>query len=298
MREQCLLEFDFPDPYFQQKRVENEAALRLLQERLTQLDALGWRERQGALVEGLLAGNVFDWGAKEVARLLVKEGEGKDGEGLGFDQARGRLQERPWLQDDLDAWIERLESGPPHRCAAIFVDNSGMDVLLGVLPFARELLGRGTQVLLCANTRPALNDVTHQELQILVQRVADGVCPRVREALDKGRLQVLDSGQSSPCLDLSRINVEVARRMCDLGTDLVVLEGMGRAVHTNLEARFRCEAIKAAVIKNHWLAQRLGGDMFSVVFRYERPPPQPPKQQPESSASIAASSVPVAATVH
>ncbi|XP_077552660.1 4'-phosphopantetheine phosphatase-like [Haemaphysalis longicornis] len=86
--------------------------------------------------------------------------------------------------------------------------------------------------------------------------------------------------------------------MCDLGTDLVVLEGMGRAVHTNLEARFRCEAIKAAVIKNHWLAQRLGGDMFSVVFRYERPPPQPPKQQPESSSSIAASSVPVAATVH
>lgn len=301
MREHCLLEFDFPDPYLQQKRVENEAALQLLQGRLSQLDALGWRERQEALVEGLLAGNVFDWGAKEVARLLAQDG-GQGG--LGFDQARGRLQERPWLQDNLDAWIERLEGGPPHRCAAIFVDNSGMDVLLGVLPFARELLGRGTQVLLCANTRPALNDVTHQELQILVRRVADGVCPRLREALDEGRLQVLDSGQSSPCLDLSRINVEVARRMCELDTDLVVLEGMGRAVHTNLEARFRCEAIKAAVIKNHWLAQRLGGGMFSVVFRYERPPPprgeeeEQPQRQPESSSSIATSSVPVTAAVH
>lgn len=292
MREHCLLEFDFPDPYFQQKRLENEAALRLVAGRLSQLDALGWRERQEALVTGLLAGNVFDWGAKEVARLLDTDA------GLGFDEARHRLQARPWLQDDLDAWIERLASGPVHRCAAIFVDNSGMDVLLGVLPFARELLSRGTQVLLCANTRPALNDVTHQELQILVRRVADGVCPRLREALDEGRLQVLDSGQSSPCLDLSRINVEVARRMCELGTDLVLLEGMGRAVHTNLEARFRCEAIKAAVIKNHWLAQRLGGDMFSVVFRYEPPPREHPPEHPESTSSIATSSVPVAAAVH
>lgn len=30
--------------------------------------------------------------------------------------------------------------------AVIFVDNSGADVILGILPFARELLRRGTQV--------------------------------------------------------------------------------------------------------------------------------------------------------
>ncbi|KAL1482433.1 hypothetical protein MTO96_033802 [Rhipicephalus appendiculatus] len=286
MREHCLLEFEFPDPYFQQKRLENEAALQLLPSRLSQLDAMEWRERQEALVTGLLAGNVFDWGAKEVARLL-NSGD------FGFSEARSHLQERPWLQDDLDAWIERLEKGPVHQCAAIFVDNSGMDVLLGVLPFARELISRGTKVLLCANTRPALNDVTHQELQILVQRVADGVCPKMREALVQGHLQVLDSGQSSPCLDLSRINVEVARRMCELGTDLVVLEGMGRAVHTNLEARFCCEAIKAAVIKNHWLAQRLGGAMFSVVFRYEVP-----ESQKENAEGVTSDSTPATASSH
>lgn len=262
MREHCLNEFDFPDPYFQQKRLENEVALGRLRERLDQLDSLDWRKRQEALVEGLLAGNVFDWGAKEVALLL-------DRGSFGFGEAMGKLQERPWLHDDLEPWVQRLK-GEPHRCAAIFVDNSGMDVILGVLPFARELLGRGTKVLLCANTRPALNDVTFQELQILVQRVSS-VCPRIGEALSRGQLLVLDSGQSSPCLDLSRINVEVAQKMHQLQTDLVVLEGMGRAVHTNLDARFSCESIKAAVIKNHWLAQRLGGAMFSVVFKYEDP---------------------------
>ena len=52
---------------------------------------------------------------------------------------------RPWLIDGLDEWVDRLK-GPPHKCAAIFVDNSGIDIVLGVLPFARELLQRGTKV--------------------------------------------------------------------------------------------------------------------------------------------------------
>ena len=36
--------------------------------------------------------------------------------------------------------------GPPHKCALIFADNSGVDVILGVFPFVRELLSRGTEV--------------------------------------------------------------------------------------------------------------------------------------------------------
>ena len=43
-----------------------------------------------------------------------------------------------------------------------------------------------------------------------------------------------------------------------------------RAIHTNYNAKFTCDSIKLAVIKNRWLAQRLGGDMYSVVFRYEQ----------------------------
>lgn len=53
--------------------------------------------------------------------------------------------DRPWLVDNLDQWIQRLR-GKPHKCAAIFVDNSGMDIVLGVIPFALELLKRKTKV--------------------------------------------------------------------------------------------------------------------------------------------------------
>lgn len=51
--------------------------------------------------------------------------------------------------------------------------------------------------------------------------------------------------------------------------DLVVIEGMGRAIHTNLYARFRVDSLKVAVIKNGWLARRLGGQLYSVVFKFE-----------------------------
>ena len=58
--------------------------------------------------------------------------------------------------------------------------------------------------------------------------------------------------------------------MKELEADLVVLEGMGRAIHTNYTAAFSCEALKIAVLKNDWLAARLGGKMFDVIFKYEK----------------------------
>lgn len=53
-------------------------------------------------------------------------------------------------------------------------------------------------------------------------------------------------------------------------TDLIVIEGMGRAVHTNLDAQFTCDSLKIAVIKNSWLAKRLGGEMFCVICKFEK----------------------------
>lgn len=55
------------------------------------------------------------------------------------------FSDRPWLVDCLDEWLERLE-GEPHKKAAIFIDNSGVDVVLGILPFTRWLCSRGTKV--------------------------------------------------------------------------------------------------------------------------------------------------------
>ena len=72
--------------------MENEQALELLPARLQHLSALGWEERMEQLAIGLLAGNVFDWGAKEVA-LLMEDGR------LDFASAVAAIGPRPWLMD-------------------------------------------------------------------------------------------------------------------------------------------------------------------------------------------------------
>lgn len=73
------------------------------------------------------------------------------------------LQPRPWLIDDYDKWIEAIAPGrSPYRCVLIFCDNSGPDVLLGVLPFALEFISRGSKVILAANSGKSIfvfNDV-------------------------------------------------------------------------------------------------------------------------------------------
>ena len=50
------------------KQRENDLALRFYLKVLASLEKLSWEQRQLALVRGLLAGNVFDWGAKAVSK--------------------------------------------------------------------------------------------------------------------------------------------------------------------------------------------------------------------------------------
>ncbi|XP_053997146.1 4'-phosphopantetheine phosphatase [Hylaeus anthracinus] len=262
--EHCMKEFDFPDPYLHQKKSENEEALKHLKDRIAVIDKLEGREKINALILGVISGNMFDWGAQAVATLM----ETTD---FGFAEAASKIPGRPWLQDDLDDWIYRLETGPPHKCAAIFVDNSGVDIVLGILPFARDLLLRGTKVILCANSMPALNDVTYPEL-VVTLRDAAKLCRVIRHALKENRLIAMETAQAGPCLDLSRLSLDLCLAMVKYNVDLIVLEGMGRTLHTNLYAKLTCECLKLAVIKNRWLALRLGGDMYSVICKYERPP--------------------------
>uniref|UniRef100_A0A8C5SB57 4'-phosphopantetheine phosphatase n=1 Tax=Laticauda laticaudata TaxID=8630 RepID=A0A8C5SB57_LATLA len=241
-REHCLNEFNFPDPYSKIKQKENGIALRCYQGVIESLDSLGWEERQFALVKGLLAGNVFDWGAKAVSDVILSPGSLMR---LSF-----------------------LSQAPAHKCALIFADNSGIDVILGVFPFVRELLSRGTEVILACNSGPALNDVTYNESLLVAERIAamDSV---IRTALKEERLLLVQTGSSSPCLDLSRLDKGLASLVRERKTDLVIIEGMGRAIHTNYHAKLKCESLKLAVLKNSWLADRLGGKIFSVIFKYE-----------------------------
>ena len=58
---------------------------------------------------------------------------------------------------------------------------------------------------------------------------------------------ILFLGQSSACLDLARLSSNLIDQMTQRKVDLIVLEGMGRAVHTNFYADFNCECLKVRI---------------------------------------------------
>lgn len=102
----------------------------------------------------------------------------------------------------------------------------------------------------------------------------------LREAFyESERLKIIETGSASPCLDLSRIDIDLAKLIEKNKVDLVILEGMGRAIHTNYNAQLKCDSLKIAVLKNMWLAERFGfvkdeksSDKlrFPIIFKYEK----------------------------
>ncbi|KAJ7558584.1 hypothetical protein O6H91_04G047400 [Diphasiastrum complanatum] len=295
LREECLREFHFTDAYRAIKQRENEASLAVFPDLLLELDSLDEEARLLAIIEGVLAGNIFDWGSRACVELY------KSGTILEiYRMSRSKMQ-RPWRVDDFDNFKKSWNQ--PHFRALLFVDNSGADIVLGMLPLARELLRRGTEVVLVANTFPAINDITAMELLNLLEEVAKfcdilGQAAKAGGCLDDDRigepdtigkhansvkasipkLMVVGNGSGSPCIDFCQVSSELAIVAKD--ADLIVLEGMGRALHTNYNARFKCDALKLAMIKNQRLAEKLiGGSIYDCVCRYE------PGTQPKSSVS-------------
>ena len=85
--------------YRRDKARENQAATHALGALLAELDAMPRRERLLALVQGVLAGNIFDWGAQACVELYHA------GTILEiYQKARDDISHRPWRVDQFDAF--------------------------------------------------------------------------------------------------------------------------------------------------------------------------------------------------
>ncbi|KAG7584125.1 hypothetical protein ISN44_As08g036080 [Arabidopsis suecica] len=257
VREHLLRELGFKDIFKKVKDEENAKAISLFPEVVSLSDAIeDDGKRLENLVRGIFAGNIFDLGSAQLAEVFSKDG-------ISFLATCQNLVPRPWVIDDLDnfqaKWIKK-----PWKKAVIFVDNSGADIILGILPFARELLRRGTQVVLAANELPAINDVTYTELTDIVSQLKDGNGQLI--GVDTSKLLIANSGNDLAVIDLSRVSHELAYLSSD--ADLVILEGMGRGIETNLYAQFKCDSLKIGMVKHVEVAQFLGGRLYDCVFKY------------------------------
>ncbi|KAJ4846626.1 hypothetical protein Tsubulata_014639 [Turnera subulata] len=257
LREQVLRELGFRDIFKKVKDEENAKAISLFPDVVRLNDPIeDEAKRLENLVRGIFAGNIFDLGSAQLAEVFSRDG-------MSFLASCQNLVPRPWVIDDLDAfkvkWSKKL-----WKKAVIFVDNSGADIILGILPFARELLRRGTQVVLAANDLPSINDVTYSELIDIIAKLKDENGQLM--GVDTSNLLIANSGNDLPVIDLTRVSQELAYLAND--ADLVILEGMGRGIETNLYAQFKCDSLKIGMVKHPEVAQFLGGRLYDCVFKY------------------------------
>ena len=85
--------------------------------------------------------------------------------------------------------------------------------------------------------------------------------------LDSATPWVCSSGSDLPVIDLARLSPGMVAEA--EGADLVVLEGMGRAIETNLRARFTCDSLKLGMVKHPEVATCLGGELYDCVCKFD-----------------------------
>jgi uncharacterized protein with ATP-grasp and redox domains len=263
LRDELLQRYEIGDPYADVKRIENELSLERYPSYIERIDAVPEAERVVHLIRGVLAGNRFDLGSPPTRREYHR-GE------MDFVAELDRLAPRPWGHDDVGAVVRafRRDAGR-YRKVLFFVDNAGADIVLGGLPLARHLAEAGMRVVLAATDHYALNDVTRKELDGIletVQRVDDVFARRLAD----GTITVVGTGYGHPLIDLANISDECNSAAADC--DLIVLEGMGRAIESNYRTPFRCDCLRLAMIKNEAVAGYYGFQMFDLVCRLDSGP--------------------------
>ena len=133
---------------------------------------------------------------------------------------------------------------------------------LGMVPLCRYLAGRGTEVVIAANELPTLNDMACSDIHALWPQLL-----AAEPSLARLPIRVVSTGTGEPLIDLLSVSDELNDEAA--GADLVILEGMGRALESNFDAAFDCDALKLAMIKEEFVAAWLGGKVFDVVCRFD-----------------------------
>ena len=259
LRDQTLRRNGLRDPFANIKTRENASATKLYPRVVRALHTRENDQKWLHLVQSVFAGNVFDLGSAATMHLET--------EPTDFLKTVETLRPRPWLVDDYDLLEKDLLLAPPAKWgkAVILVDNAGSDFILGVMPLARELALAGTRIVLAANELPSLNDITADETASTIGRLA-AIDDDLAALIEGHMFEVVSTGNTSPLIDLADVSAELNEAAAD--AELLVLEGMGRAVESNFDARFKVDTLHLAMLKDEAVAARIGGELYDCVCKY------------------------------
>lgn len=258
-REKVLRANRLGDPFGHAKIRENAAAAKFYPQVARKLHAMAGKDKWLHMIESIFAGNLFDLGSPMTLHLAHQPTD--------YIAALDRMKPRPWRVDDFDRLAADLPDAPPAKWGKvlIFVDNAGSDFILGVMPLARELGMFGTKVVLAANELPSLNDVTADETIAIVEQLA-AMDSDLAALVHAGMFEVVSTGNDLPLIDLSNVSDELNAAAAD--AELVILEGMGRAVESNFTASLKVDTLWLALLKDPAVAARIGGEVYDCVCKY------------------------------
>ena len=173
IRETCLNRIGLKDAFKHVKRKENIESLLVLDHIVAEVEKCRSAvERMELSLRGCFAGNLFDLGAHFTSEKYEESQmqERVESPWQAFQRTRENLPRRPWLIDCLDIAVQELSQKGRFKKAIVFADNAGSDLICGILPFCRELIKAGTRVVIAANEKPSINDITAEELVALFTR--------------------------------------------------------------------------------------------------------------------------------
>jgi uncharacterized protein with ATP-grasp and redox domains len=262
-REKALRANRLNDPFSAIKTRENASASKLYPQVVKKARAMGGKDKWLSLIQGIFAGNIFDLGSAATMHLANQPTD--------FFAQISNVKPRPWMVDDFDSLLASLPAQPPTKWskAVIFIDNAGADFILGVMPLARELVMYGTKVVLAANELPSLNDMTADETDAIVRTLAasdDDLAAMV----SAGMFEVVSTGTDIPLIDFSEVSDELNAAASD--ADLVVLEGMGRAVESNFNVKLKVDTLQVALLKDQAVAKTIGAQLYDCVCKFTPAP--------------------------
>ena len=93
---------------------------------------------------------------------------------------------------------KRLIDGA-HRKVVFFIDDAGSDFILGAISMIRWLARRGSRVVIAANERPTLNDMTLHDVNAWWPKIIEA-----EPSLTKLPIDRVSTGTGEPLIDLSR----------------------------------------------------------------------------------------------
>jgi damage-control phosphatase, subfamily II, stand-alone protein len=255
LREIALREHGIGDPFACLKARENRLAIDCYRRTIENYASLTGRDKWLALARGVFAGNLFDVGSPA--------GMESPDVAPDFFRSIDNVKPRPWLFDDFDEFYAKVGTW---KKAVVFIDNAGSDFILGLMPLVKELAICGTSIVLTANELPSLNDLTAVDARACLDELIS-LDPELASLAADGKLEVVSSGNDLPLIDLTHVSDELdaAAR----GADLVILEGMGRGVESNLDTVFNVDAVHLAVLKDTQVTKHIGGRLLDCIFKYD-----------------------------